>query len=160
MYKLLRIHKKLLKKQKDNLIYMSNVFQMNCLLGAHKDNHMLITSSEIKENSDFNHIVFKNFYLALNAYQQTPKADYKQYLAILNKEDLTHNPLLGYIAARCTEQNELAEKYFPLMLDYIRFMPEKNTILRVLEKEKCDQFLRLYKGICPTCEVCSKKYPI
>jgi hypothetical protein len=152
MLKILKIHKKLLRKQPDNFIYLSNVFQMNCSLGKFKENAELIENAELLESSNINPSVYKNFYLALNAYREDRNSNYEFYLSKLNDEDMTHNPLLGYIAARCTGEEELSNLYFPLMLEYVRFMPEKITIMRMIESDKCENFLLLYKGICPQCE--------
>ncbi len=157
MFKILKIHEKLLNKQPDNFIYLSNVFQMNCLLGKYDNNVELIKSSMLMETSKVNPEIYTNFYLALNAYRSDTTSVYIQYLEKLNNEDLSHDPLLGYIAARCSENTKLADKYFPEMLEQIRFMPEKNAILRLIESNKCDRFLELYKGVCPVCEICEMK---
>ena len=157
MYKILKIHKKLYKKQSDNLIYLSNVFQTNCLMGKYDDNVELIENSVLPEDPDVNTIVYRNFYLAINQYRADPNSNYYQYLIKLLEEDLTHNPLLGYIAARCCGKEKLADEYYPLMLDYIFEMPEKNIIMRMIESDRCDRFLELYRGVCPICEICPKK---
>lgn len=157
MYKILKIHNKLLRKQPDNFIYLSNVFQMNCSLGKYSDNSELIENSLLLESSSLNPAIYKNFYLALNAYRENKSSNYEMYLKALNDEDLSHNPLLGYIAARCTGENELANEYFPQMLEYVKYMPEKMTILRMIDSDKCEKFLELYKGVCPKCEACEKK---
>lgn len=160
MEKILKIHKKLLKKKPDNYIYLGNVFQMNCSLGNFEENQKLIEEYSFFESSTFNPNVYRNFYLALNAYREDPDSNYEQYLNELNKENLLHNPLLGYIAAKCTGNEELANGYFPEMIEYIRYMPERMTIIKMIESEECDKFLELYRGICPVCEICQLKYPI
>lgn len=158
MQKIQKIHSKLYKKQSNNLIYFGNLFQMNCLLGNYEENIELIETKEFEANTGLNPIVYKNFYLALNSYREDPNSDYEKYLRKLNNEDLIHNPLLGYIAARCTDQEVQAYAYYPLMLEFIRYMPERNTIVRMIESDNCERFLELYRGICPICEVCKTNY--
>ena len=160
MKKILSIHKKLLRKQPDNLIYLGNVFQMNCSLGNFEENAELIEHTDFLESSSVDPKVYKNFYLALNSYSEDSNSNYEKYLKVLNSIDLSHNPLLGYIAAKCTGEEDLAYDYFPQMIEYVRYMPEKMTIIRMIESDKCERFLDLYRGICPTCEVCDRKYPI
>lgn len=160
MKKILSIHKKLLKKKPDNLIYMGNTFQMNCSLGNYDENQKLIEEFEFVESGTLNPEIYKNFYLALNAYRSDPNSDFISYLKKLNDEDLSHNPLLGYIAAKCTGEEELAYDYFPEMIEYVRYMPEKMTIMKMIDSDKCERFLELYRGICPVCEICNNKYPI
>ena len=160
MKKILKIHKKLYKKQPDNLIYFGNVFQMNCLLGNYAENTMLVENKMFEEAIGLNPVIYKNFYLALNSFREDRKSDYNKFLDKLNMEDLSHNPLLGYIAASCTNNDEKSDFYYPMMLDYVRFMPEKNTILRMIESDKCERFLELYRGICPMCEICDRNYAI
>jgi len=160
MKKILKIHKKLLKKKPDNLIYMGNVFQMNCSLGNYQENFELLEKTDFLASSTLDPVVYKNFYLALNRYRADKSSDYEQYLKVLNDIDLSHNPLLGYIAAKCTGEEDLAYDYFPEMIEYVRYMPERMTIIRMIDSDKCERFLELYRGICPVCEVCSTKYPI
>ncbi|MDA9773436.1 hypothetical protein N9B82_00650 [Saprospiraceae bacterium] len=160
MYKILKIHKKLYKKHPDNLIYFGNVFQSNCSLGKYEDNVELIKESILPDDPDINSRVYRNFYLALNEYRHDRNSNYNKYLEKLLEENLDHNPLLGYIAARCTNQEKMADHYYPLMQDYIFAMPEKNIIERMIESDKCDRFLELYRGICPVCEICYNRYPI
>lgn len=158
MYKILKIHKKLYKKKPDNLIYFGNVFQMNCSLGKYKDNLKLIENKDFESSTGLNPIIYKNFYLALNEYREDPNSEYDKYLAILNDQDLDHNPLLGYIAARCTNQEERAEYYYSSMISQVKSMNERNTIIRMIESDNCERFLELYRGICPVCETCKRRY--
>lgn len=160
MFKILKIHKKLYKKHPDNLIYFGNVFQSNCSLGNYEENIALINESILPDDPDINSRVYKNFYLALNEYRNDRNSNYQVYLEKLLEENLDHNPLLGYIAARCTNNESLADHYYPLMQEYIFAMPEKRTIDRMIASDKCDRFLELYRGICPVCEICYKRYPI
>jgi hypothetical protein len=160
MFKLLKIHKKLYKKHPDNLIYFSNVFQTNCSLGKYKENIKIIENSVLPEDPDINTKVYRSFYLALNQYRMDRNSDYQVYLADLLEEDLSHNPLLGYIAARCTNNSALQDFYYPLMQDYIFAMPEKNIITKMIDMDQCDRFLELYRGICPPCELLTRRYHI
>ncbi len=160
MKKILSIHKKLLRKKPDNLIYMGNTFQMNCSLGKYEDNKKLIEEFEFIESGTLNPEVYKNFYLALNAFRSDPNSDFAVHLEKLNSQDLSHNPLLGFIAAKCTGKDDLAYDYFPQMIEYVRYMPEKMTIMKMIDSGKCERFLELYRGICPVCEICDNNYPI
>lgn len=157
MNKILSIHKKLYKKHPNNLIYFSNVFQSNCALGNFRENQELIEDSILPDEPDMSSRVYKHFYLALNMYRQDPGSNYHKYLKVLLDEDLSHNPLLGYIAARCLGKEKIADEYYPQMMDYIFEMPERKTILRMIELDRCDRFLELYRGICPVCEICLRK---
>lgn len=160
MKKILKIHNKLYKKQPANLIYFGNVFQMNCSLGNYEENVALVEDKMFEEATGLNPVIYKNFYLALNTYRNDKDSDFSKYLMILNNEDLSHNPLLGYIAASCTNNSVKADFYYPMMLDYVRFMSEKNTILRMIESDDCERFLELYRGICPICDICDRNYRI
>ncbi len=157
MNKILSIHKKLYKKHPNNLIYFSNVFQSNCALGNFRENQELIEDSILPDEPDMSSRVYKHFYLALNMYRQDPGSNYHKHLKVLLDEDLSHKPLLGYIAARCLGKEKIADEYYPQMMDYIFEMPERKTILRMIEMDRCDRFLELYRGICPVCEICLRK---
>lgn len=152
--KILKIHKKLYKKQPDNLIYFTNVFGANCLLGNFESNRKLIEESILTNGPGINSNVDRNFYLALNQYREDPKSDYQTYLGKLLEEDLSYNPLLGYISAKCLGKEKLADEFYPLMQEYIFEMPERTIINRMIELDECDRFLDLYRGICPVCEIC------
>lgn len=157
MNKILSIHKKLYRRNPDNLIYLSNVFQSNCALGNFKENQDLIENSILPDEPNISSRVHKHFYLALNMYRQDPKSNYHQHLRILLDEDLSHNPPLGYIAARCLGKEKIADEYYPQMMDYIFEMPEKKRIIKMIESDRCDRFLELYRGICPVCEICLRR---
>lgn len=160
MIKILKIHKKLYKRHPDNFIYFSNVFQSNCTLGRYEDNRRFVEKNILPDDPEINGVIYRSFYLALNEYRKSPKGNYEVYLDTLLTQNLDHNPLLGYIAARCTNNEEVAGYYFPKIQGYIFEMPEKNIIIKMLILDDCDRFLELYKGICPRCEICDRKYII